>query len=102
MAGTLRGSGEGESISPVSIRLISCRSFLAARRSVLDGLRLEVEPLGLVDDLGGDALQSVLVGAGVVGAEHELAARLEQHLDVRLGAAAVAAVVGSEPGGFES
>src|SRR5690606_14396447 len=102
MAGTLRGSGEGESISPVSIRLISCRSFLAARRSVLDGLRLAVEPLGPVAALGGDALQSVLERAGGVGAAHQLAARLPPPLGVRLGAAAVAAVVGSEPGGFES
>ena len=61
-----------------------------------------METLGLVDDLGGDPLQGVAVGAGVVGAEHELAAGLQEHLDVRLGAAAVAAIVGREPGGFES
>ena len=61
-----------------------------------------METLGLVDDLGGDALQRILVRAGVVGAEHQFAACLEEHLDVRLSAAAVAAIVCREPGSFES
>ena len=73
---------------------------VVGERSVLDRLGLEVETLGLVDDLGGDALQRILVGARVVGAEHEFAACFEEHLDVRLSAAAVAAVVCREPGGL--
>lgn len=70
--------------------------------SVLDRLRLLVQALGLVDHLSGDGLEGVAVGTGMVGAEHELAAGLQEHVDVRLGAATVAAVARGEPGGFES
>src|SRR5699024_8670634 len=70
--------------------------------SVVDGFGLEVQPLGLVDDLGGDGGEGGLVGARVVRAEHQFASGLEHHLAVRLRTAAVAAVVCREPGSFES
>src|SRR5690625_5724332 len=38
----------------------------------------------------------------MVGAEHQLATGLQEHLDVRLCSAAVAAVVRGQPRGFES
>src|SRR5699024_1770026 len=75
---------------------------LASGRSVLDRLRLGVEAFGLVDDLSGDRLDGIAVGAGMVGAEHQLATGLQEHLDVRLCSAAVAAVVRGQPRGFES
>ena len=48
--------------------------------------------VGLVDHRDGDLLELVTVLASVVGAEQELAARLELHAQVGLGSASVAAV----------
>ncbi len=54
------------------------------------------ELVGLVDHVGGDLLELVAVLAGVVGAEQELAAGLELHAQVGLGAATVATVRGAQ------
>mgnify|MGYP007008273813 CR=1 FL=1 len=70
--------------------------------SVLNQLGLRVQTIGLVDDLIGDRLQSRGMRASMMRAEHELTARREDHLHVRLGAAAVAAVVRGESGSFKS
>ena len=54
------------------------------------------EPLGLVDHLGGDVLQSSLVLLGVMGAKEQLATGQQPDQDVRLSTAAVAAVGGGQ------
>src|SRR6478609_8231123 len=68
-----------------------CGSGLAARGG---GVQL----VGLVVDGRGDLAELLAVLAGVVRAEEQLAAGLELHTEVGLGAAAVAAVTGREDG----
>src|SRR6478609_7768724 len=68
-----------------------CGSGLAARGG-------RVELVGLVVDGRGDLAELLAVLAGVVRAEQQLAAGLELHPEVGLGAAAVAAVTGREDG----
>ncbi|VXB37956.1 hypothetical protein NOCARDAX2BIS_210194 [Nocardioides sp. AX2bis] len=55
-----------------------------------------VQLVGLVHDGHGHLLELVLVLAGVVRAEHELAPRLQGYAKVGLGTAAVATVLGSQ------
>jgi hypothetical protein len=56
------------------------------------------ELVGLVDDVRGDLAELVAVLACVVGAEQQLATRLELDSEVGLGSATVAAVRGTERG----
>src|SRR6478609_304404 len=67
-----------------------CGSGLAARGGV--------QLVGLVVDGSSDLTELLAVLAGVVSAEEQLAAGLELHTEVGLGAAAVAAVTGREDG----
>jgi hypothetical protein len=57
-----------------------------------------VELVGLVDDVRGDLAELVSVLSGVVGAEQQLATRLELDSQVGLGSATVAAVRSAQRG----
>jgi hypothetical protein len=62
------------------------------------GRRRVTELVGLVDHVRGDLAELVAVLAGVVGAEEQLAARLELDPEVGLGSATVAAVRSAQRG----
>src|SRR5690606_27371347 len=62
-----------------------------------------VEPVGLVVDLHGDLADRLAVLTHVVSAEQQFTTGVENHSDVRLGAAAVATVSSCQrPGGGKS
>ena len=73
---------------------VSGRSALLERCGALGA----GEPVGLVHEVDGNLTKLVFVLARVVSAEEKLAAGVELDAKVRLGAAAVAAVLGAQHG----
>ena len=86
-----RGPGPPSGLAVLSPRSGRCQCSLVG-----SGGGRVAELVGLVDDVGGDLAELVAVLAGVVGAEQQLATRLELDPEVGLGSATVAAVRGAE------